>query len=223
MLSKEEYVSFFKEVSVNVNNKYITIEECAMAYDLDLESLIAEFAESGDINSSIYYAITRKTYIEFLTDYLFALPISKIEESFSIYKKARSLVDETKTDVLQYIYNSAGDILELSKIEILVLLVSNNLHNELMKPLIDTKDRDKIDSLINYCIDPDTPEPIKMKRQEVKRLVYIMDEYRISSKEFGLLINHYIKHVQNSDIEDPYYEDPCYLEIEDLEMEDDDI
>lgn len=188
-MDRKDSLNSYKDLEVIINGRNRTIKECAQAYNIDLEMLIAEYIETEDIDKSIINVTTKDKYLECFSAYIKASPTELLQEKFSSFKTNLSRLGKQYNDVLRFIYRSSDNMLSLSKMDIASILVYGNLHNEITRPLIEHKDSDYINSLIDFCLQPGKEGSLQMNRKDARKFVKIMSKYRISSKAFGYILN----------------------------------
>ena len=176
-----------KNTLVLVNGEEISLNKCANVYGVDPDLLYAEFMENGDINTSIFNAITKERIAKDLRKYIFHTPVNELKKTYANMDSINNKLKEQKLDVLNYIYHCEDKVLELSVTDMISLLIQDGFD----KPLVNSVNKEFIDRIIEYCKLFYNNDNIKIDKASVKMILKILDEYRLSINDSYILMNKY--------------------------------
>lgn len=175
-----------KDLEVIINGKKITLAECALLYNIDLNLLISEYLESGDINNSIVVCLSKQLYVDNVRDYIYNTPLGKVKKTLSFIKDTTSNLKNQKIEVLKYVYHTADEVLELTLDDLISLLVDFNID----KPVIDSKYKEIVDYFITFC-NSYNKDVIKIDKKYLIELINILEQYKLSTEDNAMLFDQY--------------------------------
>ena len=177
----------YKNIFVLVNDKEISLDKCAKVYGVNPDLLYAEFMENGDINTSIFNAITKERISRDIRNYVYHTPIDELIHNYANMDSVTNKLREQKIDVYNYIYHCDEDSLNLSVTDTISILIDDSFN----KPLVNSTDKEFLDKIIDYCKNVNDNEDFEIDKASVKMILKILDEKRLSINDTYSLINKY--------------------------------
>ena len=177
----------YKDIFVLVNDNEISLDKCAKVYKINPDLLYAEFMDTGDINASIINSITKERISRDIRNYVYHTPIDVLKKNYAVMDSVTNKLREQKFDVYNYIYHCDEDYLNLSVSDIISILIDDSFN----KPLVNNTNKEFIDKIINYCKNSNKNEDLEINKADVKMILKIIDEYRLSINDTYSLINKY--------------------------------